>query len=658
MKLGTKISLGFAGLIVIAVVLGGAGYYNAVRNGDSIYEIGGVRLPSVHAMQDIKVAGSLIKAVQRTLLNPDISAAVVKRQHDFVAQAQTLCETAVRTYEPLPKATQEAALWTEFKSTWNQWGKENAEFLRLEQETRNMKVGDPRALRADLERFRGDHYKLEVAVSEAIDGKQIFEGGEDPAQCNFGKWRAVYKAENPEIQAALQQIDVTHKQFHESVKKVKNLIKAGEVPQALAAYKSEIKPNAEKTIEQFDRMNKVAAAAQQLAGKTFTQAMETCRPSQLKAEELLDQLTKTNLNLANETTKGAMAQVSFVKLLSITSVIAALALGIILAVFIIRSITGPVRRIADTLGAGADQTAAAAGQVSAASQSLAQGASEQAAALEETSSSLEEISSMTRKNSDGAQQASALSAEAKTAAEKGNHAMQKMSSAINDIQKSATATAKIIKVIDEIAFQTNLLALNAAVEAARAGEAGKGFAVVAEEVRNLAMRSAEAAKNTSAMIEESVNNARNGVTITQEVAKNLEEITAAASKVNALVSEISAGSQEQTTGLDQVNKAVGEMDKVTQSNAATAEESAGASEELSSQAEQMRGIVGELIILVNGASAGGMAGPSARSRHPQAANKTTAAHKAVGRKASDIIPLQEHEARHPGADFADFSKAA
>src|SRR5439155_24782995 len=107
-----------------------------------------------------------------------------------------------------------------------------------------------------------------------------------------------------------------------------------------------------------------------------------------------------------------------------------------------------------------------------------------------------------------------------------------------EIQKSASETAKIIKVIDEIAFQTNLLALNAAVEAARAGEAGRGFAVVAEEVRSLAMRSAEAAKNTGAMIEQSVQSARNGVSITGDVAKILEEITNSATRVNGLVGEI------------------------------------------------------------------------------------------------------------------------
>jgi methyl-accepting chemotaxis protein len=265
-----------------------------------------------------------------------------------------------------------------------------------------------------------------------------------------------------------------------------------------------------------------------------------------------------------------------------------------------RGLTRKISRIVEMLSDGADQVASASGQVSAASHSLAEGATEQAAGLEETSSSLEEMSSMTRQNADNAQQANHLAGDARKAAENGTAAVGKMTTAIDDIHKSSNETAKIIKVIDEIAFQTNLLALNAAVEAARAGEAGKGFAVVAEEVRNLAQRSAEAAKNTSSMIEQSVNNAKAGVEISSEVSKVLGEIATGVAKTSDLVNEIAAASQEQAQGVDQINKAVSQMDKVTQQNAAAAEESASASEELNAQASSMKEVVGELVAIVGG----------------------------------------------------------
>jgi methyl-accepting chemotaxis protein len=278
----------------------------------------------------------------------------------------------------------------------------------------------------------------------------------------------------------------------------------------------------------------------------------------------------------------------------------ALAAAILIWFVMARGITRKIQDVVRQLTEGAEQVASASGQISSASQSLAEGATEQAAGLQETSSSLEEMASMTKKNADNAQQANTLAEEAKKSAGTGAESMNRMNAAILDIQKSSDETAKIIKVIDEIAFQTNLLALNAAVEAARAGEAGKGFAVVAEEVRNLAIRSAEAAKNTASMIEESVKNSKNGVDIATEVGKVLEEIVQSVGKTTNLVSEIAAASQEQAKGIDQVNSAVSQMDKVTQQNAANAEESASASEELSAQAQAMNEMVNQLAVLVDG----------------------------------------------------------
>ncbi|MFH2035600.1 MAG: methyl-accepting chemotaxis protein [Candidatus Zixiibacteriota bacterium] len=296
----------------------------------------------------------------------------------------------------------------------------------------------------------------------------------------------------------------------------------------------------------------------------------------------------------------AMAAVNSITTMFTMIAIIGIALIIVIAVWTAKSITGPINTIISGLSAGAEQVGAASEQVAGASQSLAEGASETASSLEETSSSLEEMASMTRQNADNTKTANSLVLTASSETNKGMSAMNAMSMAMQKIKNSSDQTAKIIKVIDEIAFQTNLLALNAAVEAARAGESGKGFAVVAEEVRNLAQRSAEAAKDTSSLIEESQKNADAGVKSTEELVGTLKNISGGIQKITDLMNEITAASDEQAQGIDQVNTAVSQMDQVTQQNASNAEESSSASEELASQATEMRRIVDDLTFMIHG----------------------------------------------------------
>ena len=300
-----------------------------------------------------------------------------------------------------------------------------------------------------------------------------------------------------------------------------------------------------------------------------------------------------------------------------------LIVGIGLVIVTSRSISSALRSVASSLGDGADQVSSAAGQVSASSQSLAEGASEQAASLEETSASLEEVSSMTKRNAEGAQQAKALSGQTRDAADVGAADMEAMRVAMDDIKASSNDISKIIKTIDEIAFQTNILALNAAVEAARAGEAGMGFAVVAEEVRSLAQRSAQSAKETAAKIEVAISKSEHGVLISGKVALSLAEIVEKARKVDGLVGEIATASLEQSQGIGQVNTAVSQMDKVTQSNAGNAEETASAAEELSAQAQVMRDGVAQLMRLVGGSTGNRGQSPRAAAALASSSNSRT-----------------------------------
>jgi len=328
----------------------------------------------------------------------------------------------------------------------------------------------------------------------------------------------------------------------------------------------------------------------------------TVRPAYYAYQTIMDKLVAYNVADANKASAASADIARRANLVSASLSVAVIALGILFAIIIISGVNRVLTRLAESLDDGSSQVASAAGQVSSSSQSLAEGASEQAASLEETGSSLEELSSMTKRNAENAAKANELTRQARTAADKGAGDMTSMDAAMQSIKVSSDDIAKIIKTIDEIAFQTNILALNAAVEAARAGEAGMGFAVVADEVRNLAQRSAQAAKETAGKIEGAINNAAHGVQISTKVAEALNDIVLKVRQVDELVAEVASASREQTQGIGQINNAVTQMDKVTQSNAANAEESAAAAEELNAQAEVMKEAVGELLQLVNGAS--------------------------------------------------------
>lgn len=298
---------------------------------------------------------------------------------------------------------------------------------------------------------------------------------------------------------------------------------------------------------------------------------------------------------------------------SIVASVGALVVALVVVVFLARSITRPLIRISGELGNSAEQVAKASSQVTESSQSLADGASQQAASLEETGASLEEMHSMTRRNAEGAQTARDLARVTRESAEDSTRRMEEMSRAMDEIKASSDGVAKIIKTIDEIAFQTNILALNAAVEAARAGEAGMGFAVVAEEVRNLAQRSAQAARETTDKINDSIEKCGRGVLTTRKVAQSLEEIVGQSRKVDELVSQIAVASGQQTEGIGQANSAIAQMDGVTQGNAATAEETAGAARDLDSQSRMMNEIVQELNALLTGRSEVGVGNRPART---------------------------------------------
>ncbi len=372
-------------------------------------------------------------------------------------------------------------------------------------------------------------------------------------------------------------------------------------------------------------------------------------------QDLAESTATAGIAHAGQTGNEAASDLSFASWVMIVGLASTLVIGVILAVSITLSTTRPIKRTVQGLSEGAMQVAAASGQVASTSRQLAEGSSQQAAAIEETSSSLEEMAAMTRQNAENAGQANQLMVEANQIVEGANRAMVELTRSMSEIATASEETQKIIKTIDEIAFQTNLLALNAAVEAARAGEAGTGFAVVAEEVRNLALRASEAAKSTANLIENTVRKTKDGVDLVDDTYREFDRVLTIVAKSGEFVGEIAAASREQAQGIAQVNKAVSEMDKVTQNNAAGAEESASASEEMNAQAEQMREFVIELNALVEGEA--GKETPI-QSDHARKMNRRELFASSFAANSADLLPAADGASGEGDSMFGEFRKRA
>jgi methyl-accepting chemotaxis protein len=247
-------------------------------------------------------------------------------------------------------------------------------------------------------------------------------------------------------------------------------------------------------------------------------------------------------------------------------------------------VVGAVRSSSDSIATGSSQIATG-------NADLSQRTEEQASNLQQTAASMEQLSSTVKANAETAQQAAQLATLSSQVATRGGTVVNQVVSTMEDISASSKRIANIIGVIDGIAFQTNILALNAAVEAARAGEQGRGFAVVASEVRSLAQRSADAAKEIKTLIGASVDRVEVGSRLVGEAGSTMQEIVSQVRKVADLLGDINLASTEQTTGIGQVADAVNQLDQVTQQNAALVEESAAAAESLRQQAARLVDVV-------------------------------------------------------------------
>lgn len=286
---------------------------------------------------------------------------------------------------------------------------------------------------------------------------------------------------------------------------------------------------------------------------------------------------------------------------SVTTLVVAVLLVTGLCIFISRGLVSPLLRTMSSLRLGAQQVQEASGVVSSAAQNAASGATTQATTLETASKSLNTMLDFAKSNVQAVKTAATAADEARRSVQAGNQITHQLTNVTTALLESSEQVGKIISLIESIAFQTNLLALNAAVEAARAGESGKGFAVVAEEVRALAKRCADAAKQTSELISRSTEQTREGAMVSTKVNDTFQRIDSTVNNVNTVLDEINTSSQRQAGCADELREQLSVMDGLTTRNAANAEETAAAAEELNSMSVSLKDqLLGDLVGLVIG----------------------------------------------------------
>lgn len=405
--------------------------------------------------------------------------------------------------------------------------------------------------------YQKQHADWINALSNHVMIGSEFDKTLNPRECGFGKWyydfmeSGAYKAETPEVQRLLSQLEEPHSRLHAGGANVTGEISQGHKANAIKFYQDDTLP----TIASLDGI--------------YDEVVKNLHADVERHEAEAQDSERT----------GSLLTILF-------TAIGALA-GMAIAYLLTRGILAMVGKVVEA----SENVANASDQISAGNMELAERTQEQASAIEETAATIEEMAATVKTNAESALRASTLALDAATLAQNGGAVVEDTMASMGEVTGASKKIADIINVINEIAFQTNLLALNAAVEAARAGQQGKGFAVVAGEVRNLAQRSAEAAKEIQELIQDSAEKVERGNKLVEKSGETLLDIISSINDVAETVTEIASASQEQSAGIDQVNTAVSMMDDVVQHNSALVEEAASASQSLAIEAEELKNLM-------------------------------------------------------------------
>jgi methyl-accepting chemotaxis protein len=540
----------------------------------------------------------------------------------------------------------------------------------------------------EIKGIANDDLPLSGTITD-IAANQLEEGIRFERALRFGEVLASQEVGKRGLESAEAEFKKYTDRVDEAFAKAKKILEQSSRANESEAFRKEFESVGEKlkSIEshQADYEQQVQQAFALIRQGKLQEAERTAEEIEKKAGQLDDEREQFLIQIEkftdNSTVKAEHDEQSGVTVMSAVT-ICSLVLGIIMGIFITRSITRPAAKIVDMVSsiaggdlntqidieqkdeigllanamkemvsklrsivgevkASADNVASGSQQLSSSSEELSQGATEQAASAEEASSSMEQMAANIKQNADNAAQTEKIAQKSSEDATAGGKAVTETVAAMKEI-------AQKISIIEEISRQTDLLALNAAIEAARAGEHGKGFAVVASEVRKLAERSQTAAGEIGRLSGTSVE-------VAEKAGEMLNRMVPDIQKTAELVQEISAASNEQNTGAEQVNTAIQQLDQVIQQNASASEEMASTAEELSSQAEQLLDVISFFKLDIHSAAATGKTPKEPAEKKPKRLSADLLQHfqKTKPTAAKGNGPSLRHEppAEMPGAGF-------
>jgi len=584
MTLGKRISIGFAILVFITLVLGIMAVINMRSAAISAAKLAEVYAPEVHVASDIFRVANQARYDVRAFTMQDNENALANAKKGFAELQKFLTEAEAlgKKYE-LKALLEQQGIASKSLEVYMSSVERGEKILAKKKESDKILVQAAPIIIENIEAYI--HSVKQNQVDElketAIYKDRVIERIDKiiaadvmmqiVAEARVGGQRALVRNDADMMLKAINR-------FPDLYKSVQDLIAQTRNPKTIEIL---------RTIESQSKAYQ--AALKELAFVIDETKKDNAIRIKSAAEVIAAAEAVVNIGLKNidELSTESDASLDTASVVMIVGLILAVLMSIVVAVFIIRSIVKIVTESIKSLSEGTNQVVSASEQISSASVSLAEGASSQASSVEQVSATIEQATASNNQNAENSREANLLAQHSNDAAKVGNQRVVELMGAMEQITASSQKISRIIKTIDEIAFQTNLLALNAAVEAARAGEHGLGFAVVAEEVKNLAERSAGAAKEITGIIEASIDQVKAGTEVANKTKESFTEILNGIKKTSDLIGEIAISAKEQAEGMNQIATAMGSVDQITQQNASASEEPAAAAEELNAQALSM-----------------------------------------------------------------------